>query len=158
MLARFEEMVPWAVDLIDWLRNHLPLGGKDVSLTHGDCHGRNVMFADGVVTGVLDWSFCIADPARDLANMMNAYFLYAPQIVADFSPRLSEQIVEGVLNAYQGIRSLDHQRIKAFRVYQPLGVLCVGPGGPEFSRKPESQRDYLTFIEQATGLRFSPSA
>ena len=158
VLALFEQAAPWAVELIDWLRNHLPLDGTDVSVTHGDYHGRNVMFEDGAVTGVLDWSFCIADPALDLANMMNVYFLYAPQIVADLSPRLSEQIVEGVLKAYQGIRSLDHERIKAFRVYQLLGALCAGSAAPEFVRKPESKRDYVTFIEHTTGLKLSPSA
>ena len=73
-----------------------------------------------------------------------------------FSPSNAEQIVEGVLKAYQGIKSLDHQRIKAFRVSQLLGALCLGPGGTEFLRKPESQGDYLSFIEQTTGLKLLP--
>ena len=50
-------------------------------MIHGDYHGNNVMFEGDAVTGVLDWSFAIADPAVDLANMMNVYFLYAPQLV-----------------------------------------------------------------------------
>ena len=151
-----EQTKPWAVDLVCWLREQLPLDALERSVIHGDYHGNNVMFEDGAVTGVLDWTFAIADPAIDLANMMNVYFLFAPQLVEDFSPRHAEQIVEGILKAYQGIKSLDHQRIKAFRVNQLLGALCMGPGGPEFMRKPESQRDYLGFIEQTTGLKLSP--
>ena len=150
-----EQTMPWAVDLVGWLREQLPLDALDRSVIHGDYHGNNVMFEDGAITGVLDWTFAIADPAIDLANMMNVYFLFAPQLVEDFSPRHAEQIVEGVLKAYQGIKSLDHQRIKAFRVNQLLGALCMGPGAPEFMRKPESQRDYLSFIEQTTGIRVS---
>ena len=151
-----EQTMPWAVYLVGWLRDQLPLDALDRSVIHGDYHGNNVMFEDDAVTGVLDWSFAFADPAVDLANMMNDYFLYAPQLVEDFSPPHAEQIVEGVLKAYQGIKSLDHQRIKAFRVSQLLGALCMGPGGPEFLRKPESQSDYLSFIEQTTGLKLSP--
>ena len=82
--------------------------------------------------------------------MISVYFLYA------ISPPHAEQIVEGVLKAYQGIKSLDQKRIKAFRVRQLLGALCIGPGSPEFLRKLESQSDYLSFIEQTTGLKLSP--
>ena len=151
-----EQTNPWAVDLVGWLRDQLPLADLDRSVIHGDYHGNNVMFEDGAVTGVLDWTFAIADPAVDLAHMMNVYFLYALQLLEDYSSPHAEQLVDGVLKAYQEIKSLDHQRIKAFRVSQLLGVLCMGPGGPEFMRKPESQRDYLRFIEQTTGLKLSP--
>tara|TARA_B100000524_G_scaffold301919_1_gene176646 strand:- start:325 stop:492 length:168 start_codon:yes stop_codon:yes gene_type:complete len=55
---------------------------------------------------------------------------------------------------------LNHEHIKACRVFHLFGALTAGlaGGGIEFMRKPESQRDYLSFIEQATGIRLSPSA
>ena len=150
-----EKSNPWASELIAWLCDHLPLAGHDLSVIHGDYHGGNLMFEKGSLTGVLDWSFVIADPAVDLANMMNDYLLFARQAAKDISSEFCEQIVEGAVQAYQSIRSLDYERIKVFRVLHLLGPLCNAAVYPEFMRKPESQRDYLTFIEQTAGLKLS---
>ena len=114
------------------------------------------MFENGSVTGILDWAFRISDPAVDLANMMNDYLLFARQIDHDVPLCTWKQIVDGALKAYQGIRPLNHERIKAFRVLHLLGILFGAAKGPEFMRSPESQRDYVAFIEQTTGLKVSP--
>ena len=155
-----EQKIPWASELIGWLRDHLPLDGQDLAVIHGDYHGSNVMFDHGSISGVLDWAFRISDPARDLAHTMNDYLVFACQIDPAIPPHVCEQITEGVLKAYQAIRPVNHERIMPFRVAHLFGALAAGAAavGPEFMRKPESQRDYLSFIEQATGIRLSPSA
>lgn len=154
------QKIPWASELILWLRDHLPLDGQDLAVIHGDYHGNNLMFENGSVSGVLDWTFRISDPALDLAHTMNDYLVFVPQIDQTTSPCFWEQIIDGALKAYQAIRPLNHERIKAFRVLHLLGALTAGAAafGPEFMRKPESQREYLAFIEQTTGLTLSPSA
>ena len=159
-LDSLEEAHPWASELIGWLRTHLPLEGRDLAVIHGDYHGNNVMFDNGSVSGVLDWWFSISDPAVDLAHTMNDYLVFVPQIDQTASPCFWEQIIDGALKAYQAIRPLNQERIKAFRVLHLLGALTAGAAafGPEFMRKPESQREYLAFIEQTTGLTLSPSA
>ena len=159
-LGFFEEKTPWAADLMAWLRDHLPLDAENLAVIHGDYHGGNLMFKNGSLSGVLDWSFCISNPAVDLAHTMNDYLVFIPQIGWGMSSHLWEQIMDGVLQAYQAIRPLNHEHIKACRVFHLFGALTAGlaGGGIEFMRKPESQRDYLSFIEQATGIRLSPSA
>ena len=159
-LGFFEEKTPWASDLMAWLRDHLPLDAENLAVIHGDYHGGNLMFENGSVSGVLDWSFCISDPAVDLAHTMNDYLVFIPQIGWGMSSHLWEQIMDGALQAYQAIRPLNHEHIKACRVFHLFWALTAGltGGGIEFMRKPESQRDYLSFIEQATGIRLSPSA
>lgn len=154
------QKIPWASELILWLRDHLPLDGQDLAVIHGDYHGNNLMFENGSVSGVLDWTFRISDPALDLAHTMNDYLVFVPQIDQTASPCFWEQIIDGALKAYQAIRPLNHECIKAFRVLHLLGALTAGAAafGPEFMRKPESQREYLAFIEQTTGLTLSPSA
>ena len=89
---------------------------------------------------------------------MNIYLIFARQIDPTVSPDVCEQFVDRVLEAYQVIRPLNHQRIKLFRVFHIFRVLALGVAGvgPEFLRKPESQREYLAFIEQNTDLRLSP--
>ena len=156
----FEEKTPWAADLMTWLRDHLPLDCGNLAVIHGDYHGGNLMFENGALSGVLDWSFCISDPAVDLAHTMNDYLVFIPQIECGMSSNLWEQIMDGVLQAYQAIRPLNHEHIKACRVFHLFCALTAGlaGGGIEFMRKPESQRDYVSFIEQATGIRLAPSA
>ena len=155
-----EQKIPWASDLIGWLRDHFPLDGQDLAVIHGDYHGRNVMFENGSISGVLDWGFCISDPAIDLARTMNIHLVLSRQIDPAMSHQFLVQTMDEVLKAYQAIRPLNHERIKACRVADIFRFLVGSAAGvgPEFIRKPESQRDYLTFIEQTTGIRLSPSA
>ena len=157
-LGFFDQKIPWAADLMAWLHDHLPLDGENLAVIHGDYHGGNIMFDDGSLSGVLDWSFAIADPAVDLAHTMNVYRVLVRQVDPAMSPQVCEQMMDGILKTYQSIRPLNHQRIKACRVFHLLSFLAAGVAGvgPEFLRKPESQRDYLSFIEQATGLTLSP--
>ena len=46
-----------------WLRDHLPLDAENLTVIHGDYHGGNLIFKNGSLSGVLDWSFCISGPA-----------------------------------------------------------------------------------------------
>ena len=91
---------------------------------------------------------------------MNDYLVFIPQIGWGMSSHLWEQIMDGALQAYQAIRPLNYEHIKACRVFHLFWALTAGlaGGGIEFMRKTESQRDYLSFIEQSTGIRLSPSA
>ena len=117
----FEEKTPWAADLMTWLRDNLPIDGGNLAVIHGDCHGGNLMFENDALSGVLDWSFCISDPAVDLAHAMNDYLVFIPQIECGMSSHLWEQIMDGVLQAYQAIRPLNHEHIKPCRVFISLG-------------------------------------
>ena len=87
----------WAADLMVWLRDHLALDGETLSVIHGDYHRGNVMPIDnGSISGVLDWGFCIADPAVDLAHTMNVYRVLVRQ-VDRCRMQVCEQIIDGVL-------------------------------------------------------------
>ena len=154
----YEQKTPWAADLMSWLRVHLPFDGENLAVIHGDYHAGNVMFENGVVSGVLDWNFRISDPALDLASTMNINLIFTRQVDPTVSPQVCEQFVDGVLEAYQAIRPLNHERIKFFRVFHLFRALALGVAavGPEFLRKPSSQGDYLAFIERTTGLTLSP--
>ena len=160
VLDFFEQKTPWAANLMVWLHDRLTLDGDDLAVTHGDYHAGNVMFENGTVSGVLDWDFRISDPALDLASTMNIHLIFTRQIDPTVSPHVCEQFVDGVLESYQAIRPLNHERIKFFRVFHLFRALALGVAavGPEFLRKPASQCEYLAFIERITGLTLSPSA
>ena len=155
----FEEKTPWAADLVAWLRDHLPLDGENLAVIHVDYHGGNLMFENGSISGVLDWLFCISDPAVDLAHTINDYLVLIPQIdIGDVISFMGADHGWGSSGLSSG--PLNHEHIKACRVFHLFWALTAGlaGGGIGFMRKPESQRDYLSFIEQATGIRLSPTA
>lgn len=124
-----------------------------------DYHAGDVMFENGAVSGVLDWGFRISDPSLDLASTMNIHLIFTRHIDPTVPPHICEQFVDGVLEAYQAIRPLNHERIKFFRVFHLFRVLVLGVAavGPGFLRKPSSQCEYLAFIERITGLALSTS-
>ena len=158
MLYFFEQKTPWASELILWLRDHLPLDGQELAVIHGDFHGNNLVYENGALSGVLDWTFRISDPAVDLAHMLNAYLVFAPQFDSYPQPYLLDRIVDGALKAYQVFRSLDYYRVNAFRALHLLGAFSSGVAGlgPDFMRKSQSQNDYLLAIPQMTGISLSP--
>ena len=52
-----------------WLVEHRPAEPARLSICHRDFHALNVLFADGEVTGIVDWGgLLVADPVFDVAN------------------------------------------------------------------------------------------
>jgi aminoglycoside phosphotransferase (APT) family kinase protein len=59
---------PPSVVALAWLREHAPAAVGPPVLCHGDAGPGNFLFADGVVTALLDWEFAhLGDPHDDLA-------------------------------------------------------------------------------------------
>ena len=112
------------------------------------------MYETGSVTGMLDWMFFIADPSLDLANTMNVILIYGPHIFKDVPQQFWEQYADGILKAYQNIRTLNQERINIFRVWTLLEILCAADP-PEHMQHPEARRDFVAFIEQATKLHLA---
>ena len=148
----FEQNYPWMSEHIYWLRDRLPLAGGNLSIIHGDYHAGNLMFDDGLVTGVLDWSFLIADPAVDLAHIENLCLLYAHHVIKDVTMDFLENYRAQVLKSYSKIMPVDNELIKAFRVLELLKVLCFADKVPEQFQSAQAQREFIDFIEGATGL------
>ncbi|WP_231884242.1 phosphotransferase family protein [Synechococcus sp. MIT S9504] len=148
----FEENYPWTSEHIYWLRDRLPLAGGKLSIIHGDYHAGNLMFEDGLVTGVLDWNFLIADPAIDLAHVVNLCLLYAHHVIKGLTMDFLENYRAQVLKSYCKIMPVDNELIKAFRVLELLKVLCFSDKMPEQFQSAQAQRDFIDFIEGVTGL------
>lgn len=56
---------------LDWLYENRPPDPPRVSICHGDLFGANILEADGVVTGVIDWNLVTAaEPAFDLGGQI----------------------------------------------------------------------------------------
>ena len=148
----FEENYPWTSEHVYWLRDRLPLAGGKLSIIHGDYHAGNLMFEDGMVTGVLDWSFLIADPAVDLAHIVNLCLLYAHHVIKDLNLDFLENYRVQVFKSYSKIMPVDNKLIKTFRVLELLKALCFADKIPEQFQSAQAQREFIDFIEGATGL------
>ena len=151
-LDSLEKNYPWTSEHVGWLRERLPLSSGELSIVHGDYHPGNLIFEEGLVTGVLDWGFCVADPAMDLAHITNLCLLFMHHFFKDIPLEFCEQYLEKIFNAYSQIRPVNHDRIHVFRVLELLRLLCFADKIPEQLQSSEAQQGYVAFIEDATGL------
>lgn len=67
-LERIGERVPEGVTRI-WKDGLASAFDVEPTWIHGDLHARNVLVADGAISGIIDWGdICVGDPATDLAS------------------------------------------------------------------------------------------
>jgi aminoglycoside phosphotransferase (APT) family kinase protein len=65
---RREAVNPVIAASLAWMRANVPTGKLPPVVVHGDCSLRNLLFANGKATAMLDWeTWHIGDPAEDLA-------------------------------------------------------------------------------------------
>lgn len=58
-----------------WLWRHLPPSPARRTIVHGDYRPANMLFADGVITALLDWEFTgVGDPMEDLGWYLSPYY------------------------------------------------------------------------------------
>ncbi|MBW2115471.1 MAG: phosphotransferase [Deltaproteobacteria bacterium] len=66
--AHVRSSFPWMNKAAGWLFENRPKEPETLSICHGDFHPMNILYEDGKVQAVLDWSgFMIGDPAMDVA-------------------------------------------------------------------------------------------
>lgn len=121
--AQTEEL-PLMEDVVAWLENHLPRGGR-ATIVHNDYKLDNVMLAPGRVAAVLDWEMAtIGDPLADLGLTL-AYWCWVnrPDVRTAGIPALTLEpgwfSRTGLLEHYERITGYDVGKIGYFEV---LGV------------------------------------
>jgi aminoglycoside phosphotransferase (APT) family kinase protein len=148
---------PWLRQAVDWLLEYRPPEPVRPSVCHGDFHPFNIMYADGKVTGVLDWGgFSIADPAYDIGNTMvliDVAFRHLAASIEGVPPINFDRMVERYLAAYQVYRPLDDTNLDYYRVRRCVMSLAQGVEGQKVWQHPLIVRDLLAFIRQVTGIQ-----
>jgi hypothetical protein len=128
-----------------------------LAVCHGDFHALNILYADGKVTGVLDWpGFAIADPVFDVANSIVLITISGKHLAAsmgDFSSVDWDLVADLYLAAYRTHRSLDDTNLDYYRVRRCVMALVQGFEGQKVWQHPLIVRDLLAYILDITGIQ-----
>jgi aminoglycoside phosphotransferase (APT) family kinase protein len=151
------DKLPWIRQAVNWLADNRPPEPERLSVCHGDFHAFNILYADGKVTGVLDWpGFALADPAFDVANSIVIITIPGKHLAAsmgDFSSVDWDLMVDMYLAAYRTIRSLDDAHLAYYRVRRCVKALVQGFDGQKAWQHPLIQRDLIRTILDITGIQ-----
>jgi aminoglycoside phosphotransferase (APT) family kinase protein len=141
----------WLNEAAEWLFENRPNDPEILSVCHDDFHPRNILFKDGKVKAVLDWSgFLIGDPAMDVA--LTIFLITIPTKL--LSPDLdSEQLREMYLNAYRNTRPLDETNIAYYGTVRRALALKEGAQGHVVWGHPEIIQLLLASIYEITGVK-----
>jgi aminoglycoside phosphotransferase (APT) family kinase protein len=165
LASRFEELrhraadLPWIAPGVHWLLANRPPEPERLSVCHGDFHPTNLLYADGRVTGVLDWpGFAIADPAFDVANSLMLITIPVRHMAASMPAFASidwEGVADLYLAAYRAHRPLDGTNLDYYRVRRCMLALVEGFEGQQVWQHPGIVSDLLAYILELTGIRIS---
>ncbi len=149
--------MPWLRAGLDWLGENRPPEPARRSVCHGDFHPINIMFQDGQVTGVLDWSgFRIADAAFDVANTIVLTSIAAKNLSATWEglPSIDwELATEIYLAEYEKLAPLDRTHLETYRVRRCLLGLIQGTEGQQVWQYPPIVADLVAYIREITGVQ-----
>jgi len=140
----------WLNEAVEWLFENRPNDPEILSVCHGDFHPMNLLFNDGKVQAILDWSlFLIGDPAMDVA--WTIFLITIPMKL--ISPDLdSEQIREMYLKGYRKTKPLDETNISYYGTVRSVIALTEGVQGHAIWRHPEIIQLLRTSIYEITGV------
>jgi aminoglycoside phosphotransferase (APT) family kinase protein len=156
------DRLPWIRGAVNWLLENRPPEPEQLVVCHGDFHAFNILYADGQVTGVLDWpGFAIADPAFDVANSIVPITISGKNLAAsmgDFGSVDWDLMTELYLDAYRSLRALDDTNVGYFRVSRCVMALVQGFDGQKVWQHPMIVSDLLAYIYDSTGIQITMPA
>ena len=148
---------PWLRNVLNWLQNNLPITSTHASINHGDYHPKNIMYASGHITGIIDWNFSIGDPAFDVGHTITLIMDIIPNISNDYTLEIASKNNEQYRDAYQSIRSIDDRSVTACRASQCTGFLlrCLSGKKDIITSSPTMLKSLKTTIENITKLEIA---
>ena len=154
ILDSAETDYPWLSNILNWLQHNLPVTSTHASINHGDYHPRNIMYASGHITGIIDWSFLIGDPAFDVGNTITIIMDIIPNLSNNCTLETASQYNEQYRDAYQSIRSIDDEAVAACRASRCTGFLlhCLSGKKDPIAASPSMIKSLKTTIETITKL------
>ena len=115
------------------------------------------MYASGHITGIIDWSFLIGDPAFDVGNTITIIMDIIPNLSNNCTLETASQYNEQYRDAYQSIRSIDNEAVAACRAYRCTGFLlhCLSGKKDIITSSPSMLKSLKTTIETITKLEIA---
>jgi len=133
------------------LRDRLHAVQDRHALVHFDYHPWNVVFADGRITGIIDWTNArFGDPRADLARTWTILRLVYRSSRRHSVRRAAEQLFEkGWRLGYEAIAGRQPD-MPLFLAWAVFGLLCVKAAG---TTEPENSKELRRLAERSVRLR-----
>ena len=149
--------LPWIRESANWLLANRPPEPENLAICHGDFHPLNILVADGMVTGVLDWpGFAITDPVFDVANTVVLTTIPSKYLIASMEGFESvdwDLFGEAYLAAYRTYRQLDSTNLDYYKVKRCVMALIQGFEGQKVWQHPMIVADLVGYIHEITGIQ-----
>jgi aminoglycoside phosphotransferase (APT) family kinase protein len=149
----------WLRQAVNWLLEYQPPEPERLSVCHGDFHPFNLLYADGEVTGVLDWpGFAITDPVFDVANSIVLITIASKHLASsmgDLSTVDWDLMADRYLAAYRAHRPFDDTYLDYYRVRRCVLALAQGVEGQKVWQHPLIVRDLHAYIYEITGVQMT---
>ena len=146
----------WIRPGVNWLLDNRPSEPERLAVCHGDFHPFNILYAEGKVSGVLDWpGFAIADPVFDVANSLVLITVSSKHLTASMDGLSSvdwDLMADLYLAAYRTRRALDDTNLDYYRIRRCMMALVQGVEGQKVWQHPLIVRDLLATILEITGI------
>lgn len=148
---------PWLSNIINWLRNNLPITSAHTCINHGDYHPRNIMYTSEYITGIIDWNLFIGDPAFDVGHTITLIMDIAPNIIDGHTLTMATQNNERYRDAYQSVRPINDDAVAACRASQCTGFLlhCLSGKKDIIATSSSMRRSLTNTIENITKLKIA---
>ena len=148
---------PWLSNIINWLQNNLPINSAPTSINHSDYHPKNIMYASGHITGIIDWNFFIGDPTFDVGHTITLIMDIVPNISDDYNLETALQYNEQYRDAYQSVRPINDKAVAACRVSHCTGFLlhCLSGKKDIIATSPSMRRSLTHTIENISDLKIA---
>jgi aminoglycoside phosphotransferase (APT) family kinase protein len=138
-----------------WLAANRPSPPDRLSVCHCDWHKLNLLYEEGNISAILDWSAAmIADPVFDVATTIAAFTIVANHLAAagDFAPVDNDKLVSEYLAGYERQRKLDRRKLDYFITLRCALSLVQGFEGHPIYKRPAIASDLAAKISGLTGV------
>lgn len=153
--------LPWIGAAVDWLTANRPPEPPELAVCHNDFHKLNILYEDGEVTGVVDWSgFLITDPIFDVATTIVLFTISARHLTAagDFEPADLDLVVEEYLAAYERRRPLDRTHLDYYRALRCMTLLLYWHRTDRGDQLRPMLNDFAATIRDVSGVTLELSS
>ena len=145
-----EEHARWLRPALTWVNYNYPASRVKPCICHGEFHPLNVIFKDGKVVSVLDWStFKIEDYHYDLANLRNLSYLMVPVYYPEYD---WSRFFSDFLGEYKRLGGFDEDRYEYFTAYLCFLMYTVGLRYRNAINHPKIMEKLSNTFEESTNI------
>lgn len=153
-LVKYAKKYPYLQEVSGWVIDNRPPEPEIPRIIHGDFHPMNLLFKDGEVQAILDWSgFMVGDPMYGLGWTKALFIATAKH---EYPEDVFDKLLSTYTESYESINPIDNDKVDYYVAYRLVRALIEGKEGQEVWTKPEIVGNIVKELKQLTGIHVEP--